>query len=83
MRDDITSKAILILKTAVVVERGFAKEMTGKQKMRKRVGKKMKALIEKNAGSYSSNDSDTDVDENTSNNSVEENNCNKIDFIWW
>ena len=81
MRDDITSKAILILKTAVVVERGFAKEMTGKQKMRKRVGKKMKALIEKNAGSYSSNDSDTDVDENTSNNSVEENNCNKIDFI--
>ena len=83
MRDDINSKAILILKTAVVVERGFAKEMTGKQKMRKRVGKKMKALIEKNAGSYSSNDSDTDVDENTSNNSVEENNCNKIDFIWW
>ena len=82
MRDDITSKAILILKTAVVVERGFAKEMTGKQKMRKRVGNKMKALIEKNAGSYSSNDSDTDVDENTSNNSVEENNCNKIDFIW-
>ena len=80
---DITSKAILILKTAVVVERGFAKEMTGKQKMRKRVGNKMKALIEKNAGSYSSNDSDTDVDENTSNNSVEENNCNKIDFIWW
>ena len=71
----------MILKTAVVVERGFAKEMTGKQKMRKRVGKKMKALIEKNAGSYSSNDSDTDVDENTSNNSVEENNCNKIDFI--
>ena len=83
MRDDINSKAILILKTAVVVERGFAKEMTGKQKMRKRVGNKMKALIEKNAGSYSSNDSDTDVDENTSNNSVEENNCNKIDFIWW
>ena len=83
MRDDINSKAILILKTAVVVERGFAKEMTGKQKMRKRVGKKMKALIEKNAGSYSSNDSDTDVDENTSNNSVEENNCNKINFIWW
>ena len=82
MRDDITSEAILILKTAVVVERGFAKEMTGKQKMRKRVGNKMKALIEKNAGSYSSNDSDTDVDENTSNNSVEENNCNKIDFIW-
>ena len=81
MRDDITSEAILILKTAVVVERGFAKEMTGKQKMRKRVGNKMKALIEKNAGSYSSNDSDTDVDENTSN-SVEENNCNKIDFIW-
>ena len=47
----------------MVAERGFANEMTGKQKMRKRAGNKMKVFIEKEiAGSCSSNDSDTDVD---------------------
>ena len=58
--------------------------MTGKQKMRKRAGHKMKALTEKEfAASCSSNDSDTDVDvifvfgENTS---VEKRNCNKADL---
>ena len=59
--------------------------MTGKRKMRKKIGNKMKALIEKeNVGSCSSNDSDTDVDilfdENTSNNSVVKINCNKTDL---
>ena len=47
----------------MVAERGFANEMTGKQKMRKRAGNKMKVFTEKEiAGSCSSNDSDTDVD---------------------
>ena len=69
----------------MVAERGSANKMTGKQKMRKTAGQKMKALIEKEvAGSCSSNDSDTDVDiifdENTSNNSVEEINRNKADL---
>ena len=69
-------------KITVVAERGSANKMTGKRKMRKRAGNKMKALIEKDvAGSCSSNDSDTDVDvmfgENTS---VEETNCNKADL---
>ena len=45
----------------------------------------MKAIIKKEvAGSYSSNDSDTDVDiifdENTKNNSVEEINCSNTDL---
>ena len=82
--DIITSKATLILETTVAAERGSANEMTGKRKMRKSAGIKMKALIEKEvAGSCRSNDSDTDVDifdENTSNNSVEERNCNKDDL---
>ena len=59
----ITSKAIFILKTTVVTERGSANKMTGKHKMKKRTGNKMKALIEKGvAGNCSSNDSGTDVD---------------------
>ena len=69
----------------MAAERGSANEMTGKRKMRKSAGIKMKALIEKEvAGSCRSNDSDTDVDiifdENTSNNSVEETNCNEDDL---
>ena len=73
------------METTVAAERGSANEMTGKRKMRKSAGIKMKALIEKEvAGSCRSNDSDTDVDiifdENTSNNSVEEINCNKDDL---
>ena len=56
--------------------------MTGKWKMRKKAGNKMKALFEKEvADSFNSNDSDTDVDvifdENTR---TEEINCNKADL---